>query len=73
MRRRVADAGGYYSRQSGRWVLPRARSNCAPVAVDTQCCGSLGQAFDACDEHAKRVAEVVRFGEREAAYLRANS
>lgn len=73
MRRRVTEAGGYYSRQSGRWVLPGAQHNCAPFAVDTQWCDSLEQAYDACDEHAKRVAEVVRFGKREAAYLRANS
>lgn len=70
MRRHVAKAGGYYSAQTRQWVLPGARHNCAPFAVDTAWFSSLEDAFAAADEHATRAAQVLRFGEAEAKRLR---
>lgn len=67
LRRRVRDAGGYYSSQARAWVLPGARNNLAPWSVDTVWCASLEHAAEVCDAHARRCAAVHAFARGEEA------
>lgn len=70
MRRQVIAAGGYYSRQSGQWVIPGARHNCTPWATDTQWYPTLEDAYAAAEDAARANAEVYRYGAAEAGYIR---
>lgn len=67
LRRRVRDAGGYYSSQARAWVLPGALHNLTPWSVETVWCFSLEHAAELCDEHARQCAAVRAFGRGEEA------
>jgi len=67
MRRRVAAAGGYYSRQSRMWVFPPA-----VVGDGAEYHATLEDAAEAADDYAARARNQRDFARREADWQRAN-
>jgi hypothetical protein len=68
--RLVQAAGGYFSKRLDCWVLPGKGHNCCPRVIPTRTFRILRDASDFAEVHAQQVAEVLSFGEQEAARLR---
>jgi hypothetical protein len=71
MRRMVAKAGGYFSRQARKWVLAGRSSNLVGSPHwPTEWYDTLEEAYAACDGMAERRIAADQWDEAECRYLR---